>query len=445
MSFIKRCGGRLLMRLARCVPAESAACSTSLPLQSHFMGSSSLWSFSGVRRMSGGEEPSSRPAASVSSNAAGPQPPPPGSAPSRNPDPQPGASTSPAPSPPSASSSSSRPSSPSPSPSGSRSADTESSSAVAGEPQARSDGSSMPTSKPTSKLKPKPKPEQDDDSSRDQSREGDEPENVHKYHAFWRNERVRRMQPQIEEGMRINAYEGLQGFGGFMRGPDQAWSFLYDNPSARLAAAALVPLWSAGVALVRPLVLGPTGSMIRDEVDRSFDAQEFVEAVSQAVPVFFDAVAAGDAEALSRMCTPRGIEALDRDRRRLREELGLEITRVVPKVGQATLAGGNLWGPESIRAFDPAWAGNLSPDMSRSWLVVGVYLDVSLMVSYRRVGNAGDGGGGAGSTWGGGQAQEPVELQLPVRRWGTWFMARGPLPKGPAESLDCPWKLLAWY
>ncbi|GLI58937.1 hypothetical protein VaNZ11_000725, partial [Volvox africanus] len=372
MAFVKRCGGRLLMRLSRCVPAESAACSTSLPLQPHFMAFSSLWNSTGVRRMSGGEEPSSRSAASVSPNPAGPQPPPPGTAPSRNPDPQPGASTSPAPSsPPSASSSSHSSPSPESSRSGSGPADIEFPSA-AGKPQSRSDGSSMPTSKPTSKLKAKTKPEQDDDSNRDQSREGDEPENVHKYHAFWRNERVRRMQPQIEEGMRINAYEGLQGFGGFMRGPDQAWSFLYDNPSARLSAAALVPLWSAGVALVRPLVLGPTGSMIRDEVDRSFDAQEFVESVSQAVPVFYDAVATGDAEALSRMCTPRGIEALDRDRRRLRMELGLEITRVGTKVRHATLAGGNLWGPESIRAFDPAWAGDLSPDMSRSWLVVGV-------------------------------------------------------------------------
>ncbi|GIL97951.1 hypothetical protein Vretimale_3508 [Volvox reticuliferus] len=279
MEFVKRGGGRLLTRLARCVPAESAACSTSLPVQPQFMASSSLWSFTGVRRMAGGEEPSSRPAASVSS---GPQPPPPGSAPSRNPNPQhealssssnaPAEPTSPAPSSPSAAAASVRSPSPESSRSGSGAADGESPSAAAGKP--RSDGSRMPTSKPTSKLKPTPNPVQDDGSNRDKSKEGDEEENVHKYHAFWRNERVRRMQPQIEEGMRINAYEGLQGFGGFMRGPDQAWSFLYDNPSARLAAAALVPLWSTGVALVRPLVLGPTGSMIRDEVDRSFDAQE---------------------------------------------------------------------------------------------------------------------------------------------------------------------------
>ncbi|EFJ50724.1 hypothetical protein VOLCADRAFT_116756 [Volvox carteri f. nagariensis] len=314
--------------------------------------------------------------------------------------------------------------------------------------QPRSNVSIQKKPKSTSTTKPVPDKGDKNQGEGDESKDDEGAEagdNIHAHHAFWRDARMRKMQPMIEEGMRMNAYEGLQGYGGFMGGPDRAWSFLYDSPSARLTAAAFAPLWSAGVGLVRPMVLGPTEDMIRDQVDNSFNATEFVDSVSQAARVFFEAVAAEDSEALSKMCTPRATEALDRDRRRLREELGLLITRIDTQVGKASLAGANLWGPDSIRGFDPAWASDLSPNLSKSWLVVGVYLDVTLWVSYKRVGNSGErdsgGVGGSGAVWG---QEARQEFQLPVRRWGTWFMARGPLPKGPAESLDCPWKLLAW-
>ncbi|GLC43826.1 hypothetical protein PLESTF_001410100 [Pleodorina starrii] len=431
MSFVQRGGGRLLARLVRGVSADITACSTSCPApNSHLAIPTCLWSLSGVRRMAGGGEPSSRPPppGSPAAQDGAEQPPQSPPAPGSAQPPQPSASTSaPAPPPKPAPSQPPPPASPSTSPSSATADAPGRGGAKASSSQASSAGGRRKRPDPASAPEP-------GSGTKDAAEES-----VHAYHDFWRDERVRKLQPMIEEGMRVTAYEGLQGIGGgLMRGPDRAWSYLYESPPAALAAAAFAPLWSASVLAVRQLVIPPTEGMIRDQVDHSFDAKEFAESVAQAVPVFFDAVAEGDREALARMCTPRAVEAVDRDQRRLREEMGLEVARIDTTVKMATLGGGNLWGPESVRAFDPIWAGSVSPATSKSWLVAAVYLDVQMWVTYRRVG-----GGGGGEDGGGEGGGRP--LRTPVRRWGTWMMARGPLPKGPAESLDCPWKLLAWY
>lgn len=113
----------------------------------------------------------------------------------------------------------------------------------------------------------------DDGSNQD---DPDNPESVHVYHEFYRRGELRELHSMMEEALRLKAYEGLQGSGGFLSGPNRAWSFLYDDTSARLVATA-APIWSASVMLKRLLVTGPTGELIRKHVDHSFNAAEVRE------------------------------------------------------------------------------------------------------------------------------------------------------------------------
>ena len=72
------------------------------------------------------------------------------------------------------------------------------------------------------------------------------------------------------------------------------------------------------------------------------------------------------------------VEAVERDRRRLQSEAGLTVLGVHTSVVSAALGGANVWGPGSVRAFDPDWvapppaaAGPAAgrKGLSRAWLV----------------------------------------------------------------------------
>ncbi|KAG2452534.1 hypothetical protein HYH02_002772 [Chlamydomonas schloesseri] len=319
---------------------------------------------------------------------------------------------------------------------------------------------------------------------------------------FSRTEQMQKLQPILEQAERRHAYEGLTS-GGTGYG---AWSYLYDNPFARMSGVLLQPVRQLVRQVVLPGVLARLQTMaermVREEVERNFDAEEFLEGVRDAVPMFYEAVAANDLDTLRRMASSKAVEAVERDRRRLLEESGLVVRSVSAHVTHAAIGGVNLWGPASMRAFAPEWlepstsdseggsssgdgskqrkgqpqpakpeagpgkgaagaAGEASTsgssteataaaasskkssrtadDMTKSWLVMVVSLDVKLDVTYGLVGvNAGGDGGSSASTG-------DMEASSVVRRHGTWLLARGPLPKGAVNNLDSRWRVLAWW
>ncbi|GFR44895.1 hypothetical protein Agub_g6239, partial [Astrephomene gubernaculifera] len=372
MAMLPRAGGRLLARL-RCPFPDPGSSAAPAILSSHQEFTPGFWGASAVRHMTGGEEPSPR--------SSGSPPPPPGSSSAREGDQPPNPSSSSSPKAASASASS-EPSS--------------SSSSTA--------PSASKTSAPKSSRKARKDTSSDDDSEK--APESSDPDAGYVHAHFSRSDEMRKLQPLLEEAERRHAFDGLSvDGGGGVIGSGGGWSYLYDSPPGRLLGSLLQSLRAASRSVLLPGVLARLQTMsermVREEVESNFDAQEFLDGVRSAVPTFFDAVAAADSESLRRMASTKAVEALERDRRRLREDMGLEVKGITTAVEYASIGGVNLWGPASVRAFDPAWAKELTSDVSKSWLVVVVHLDVRMDVTYRRVKGAAAAGGsgvpGAGS------------------------------------------------
>ncbi|KAG2445970.1 hypothetical protein HXX76_000573 [Chlamydomonas incerta] len=337
-------------------------------------------------------------------------------------------------------------------------------------------------------------------SSASQADPAADPDAGYVHGHFSRTEQMQKLQPILEQAERRHAYEGLTA-GGTGYG---AWSYLYDNPFARMSGVLLHPVRQVLRSVVLPGVLARLQTMaermVREEVEHNFDAEEFLEGVREAVPTFYEAVAANDVDTLRRMASSKAVEAVERDRKRLLEESGLVVRSVAAHVTHAAIGGVNLWGPASMRAFAPEWlepstsgssgsssssgskrgkkqpepakaeagagkdaAGEASTsgsakkdaaaasskksssssssddDVTKSWLVMVVSLDVKLDVVYGLVGVQGSGGdGGSGNS-------ADMEANSVVRRHGTWLLARGPLPKGAVNNLDSRWRVLAWW
>lgn len=127
----------------------------------------------------------------------------------------------------------------------------------------------------------------------------------------------------------------------------------------------------------------------------------------------------------------------------------MQVTGVETHVHRAHLAGVNVWGPLSIAMYDKSWLEDVTPSTTKSWLVVSVTLDVTLDVTYK-LAEPPKGGAEEGSKDGDGGRdkdgdREVATVSAKVYRVGSWLMARGPLPPGQVRSLNCGWKLLAWW
>ncbi|KAG2501483.1 hypothetical protein HYH03_001261 [Edaphochlamys debaryana] len=268
------------------------------------------------------------------------------------------------------------------------------------------------------------------------------------------NEEMKQVQPVLENAERTRAFAALGLVPGEAAGTPGntggGWSLLYDTPPQRLLALLLGPLRHAARNVLLPGPLARLQSMsermVKENVEHDFDAEEFLDGVREAVPAFYTAVAAGDEARLKSMAASKVAEAVLRDRARLTAVHGLEVRAAAATVTHASIGGVSLWGPASVRAFDPAWADVTGSGLSRSWLVVVVSLEANIDVTYRLVGVGGGGGAGGGGAGEGQQGQGgDVEAQGMVRRSGTWLMARGPLPRGSVNSLDSPWRVIGWW
>eukprot|EP00198_Chlamydomonas_reinhardtii_P001723 XP_001691059.1 predicted protein [Chlamydomonas reinhardtii] len=91
---------------------------------------------------------------------------------------------------------------------------------------------------------------------------------------FSRTEQMQKLQPILEQAERRHAYEGLTA-GGTGNG---AWSYLYDNPFARVSGVLLQPVRQVLRSVVLPGVLARLQTMaermVREEVEHDFDAEE---------------------------------------------------------------------------------------------------------------------------------------------------------------------------
>ncbi|KXZ56020.1 hypothetical protein GPECTOR_2g1572 [Gonium pectorale] len=247
--------------------------------------------------------------------------------------------------------------------------------------------------------------------------------------------------PELQERQPLREAEWLQRSLGGVGGGGTRWSFLLDGVAAWAWDALRRPLERG---LRKTLLSGAaadahdkTERMVRDCVERHFDGQEFLEGVREAVAVFYEAVGKGDEEALRAMATTKVVEAVKRDRQLLLDEKRLGLSSATVTVQDALLGHANLWGAESVAAFDQEWAASVGPQTTKSWLVLAVYLDVKLSCTY-------DMPTIPKIKTDEGQTLVP-EAFATLHRRGAWLFARGPLPRGVTGTLDSRWKLLAWW
>eukprot|EP00197_Chlamydomonas_leiostraca_P006323 CAMPEP_0202863712 /NCGR_PEP_ID=MMETSP1391-20130828/4235_1 /ASSEMBLY_ACC=CAM_ASM_000867 /TAXON_ID=1034604 /ORGANISM="Chlamydomonas leiostraca, Strain SAG 11-49" /LENGTH=354 /DNA_ID=CAMNT_0049543371 /DNA_START=164 /DNA_END=1228 /DNA_ORIENTATION=- len=277
---------------------------------------------------------------------------------------------------------------------------------------------------------------------RDEDSNGQSDQGHHPY--FPRLSQENKFQAQLEAAEVGKAWDGLLVC---------PWSELVDTPGTVLQRT----LFGRPLAAFRRWVLGGLAgrvsdvatTMVQNEVEESFDREEFLAGAEAAVGAVLERWGEGDYDSLKQLCSERLAERMKIAADELREERGVALSGLeLTSVNALSLVCINLWTAESIARFDPKWPEEVTPSTSSSWLVATVEIDATVTASLATApkdkkgddeeegdeddkGESGEGGKSAGT-------------QQLARR-GAWLFARGPLPRGASQNLNLPWRVISWW